>query len=119
MSFKPMQLVQGEWSSNALRFATEEEALANAKDLFNRWTLSSDFRVEESPDPVNYRWVEGALKVIRDEWVDPETGSIVRWWSKDGAWHACVPEADGALRWQPDQFNARDKAIAFAKAWKA
>ena len=64
MSFRPMVLVQGEWSGNALRFATREEAEANAADLFQRWLLCEGHRVEESTDPVNYRWVDGKLERI-------------------------------------------------------
>ena len=64
MSFRPMVLVQGEWSGNALRFATREEAEANAADLFYRWLLPTDFGAEESTDPVNYRWVETKLEKI-------------------------------------------------------
>ena len=65
MSFRPMVLVQGEWSGNALRFATREEAEANAADLFHRWLLPTDYRVDESDDPVNYRWVEAKLEPVK------------------------------------------------------
>ena len=64
MSFRPMVLVQGEWSGNALRFATREEAEANAADLFQRWLLPTDYRVDESDDPVNYRWIDGNLEPV-------------------------------------------------------
>jgi hypothetical protein len=64
MSFKPMVHVQGEWAGNALRFATKEEAYDNARDLMGRWILVMDFRVDESPDPVNYRWVDNKLEAI-------------------------------------------------------
>jgi hypothetical protein len=61
-SFKPMVLVQGEWAGNALRFATEQEAQDNVRDLMGRWLLVSDTRVEPSDDPVNYKWVNGRLE---------------------------------------------------------
>ena len=64
MSFRPMVLVQGEWSGNALRFATKEEAEANAADVFRRWTSPTEYRVEESTDPVNYRWVDGKAERV-------------------------------------------------------
>lgn len=64
MSFKPMVYVQGEWAGNALRFATEQEALDNANDLFGRWLLVEQVRVDASEDPVNYRWVDGKLEAV-------------------------------------------------------
>ena len=45
-----------EWSTNAVRFATSEEADRYAYDLMMRWTAVRDYRVAESDDPVNYRW---------------------------------------------------------------
>jgi hypothetical protein len=65
MSFKPMVLVQGEWAGNALRFATEDEALANAENLMGRWMLVEDFRAAESSDPVNYAWVDSKLVEVK------------------------------------------------------
>jgi len=62
MSFKPeVQTCNdpGKWYGNALRFATLEEAQANARDLMSRWLLVVDCRAVESPDPVNYRWIPG------------------------------------------------------------
>jgi hypothetical protein len=55
-SFKTEVLVQGTWSSNALRFATKEEAEASGRELLGRWFLPSDSRATESEDPVNYRF---------------------------------------------------------------
>ncbi len=45
----------GTWTGNALRYATKEEAEAEARDLAMRWTLVRDWRVvdtrtEEQPD---------------------------------------------------------------------
>jgi hypothetical protein len=48
----------GQWLINGLRF-TKEEAEANVADLAMRWTMVTDTAVEESDDPVNYRWVDG------------------------------------------------------------
>ncbi len=53
----------GEWVGNALRFATNDEAVAYAKNLFTRWTAVREYRVVPSPDPVNYRW-EGRLVTV-------------------------------------------------------
>jgi hypothetical protein len=52
------------WSANGLRFATEEEALANARDLMSRWMLVRECRAAPSDDPPNYRWVDGRLEHI-------------------------------------------------------
>ena len=52
------------WYPNALRFATQEEALANVLNLYSHWTSVTEFRVMPSDDPVNYRWVNGALEPI-------------------------------------------------------
>lgn len=59
MSWKPEVFVDGGWHSNALRFATKEEAQASAVDLKFRWTLVRDARAVESADPVNYKRVNG------------------------------------------------------------
>jgi hypothetical protein len=68
MSFKPMVFVQGAWAGNALRFETEAEALAAANDVFSRWLLCEDRRVDSSTDPVNYRWIEGkGLERLEEE----------------------------------------------------
>ena len=61
MSWKPEVKVEGAFSQNGLVFATKEEAEANAKALFRRWTLCTDFRAVESDQPVNYSWVNDAL----------------------------------------------------------
>ena len=68
MSYKPEVITNssGKWSDNALRFATQKEAEDNTRDLFGRWTLVTEWRATESNDPVNYAWVNGALKAIHD-----------------------------------------------------
>jgi hypothetical protein len=43
----------GKFCGNGLRFATHREAEAYARDLANRWTLVSEWRVVESDEPVN------------------------------------------------------------------
>ena len=64
MSWKPEQLVSGKWCGNALRFATHEEANANARALFHRWTVPQDYRAVFTDDPVNYRYVDGKLIAV-------------------------------------------------------
>lgn len=55
MSWKPEFLVDGKWYDNAQRFATYQEALTSAARRFAVWTVPTDYRATESPDPVNYR----------------------------------------------------------------
>lgn len=55
MSWKPEVLVDGQWSQNAVVFATEEEAVYSAKELMSRWMLVCDSRAVESDMPVNYK----------------------------------------------------------------
>ena len=66
MSFKPEASTDGgqTFNQNALAFATEAEALASAKDLFNRWMLATNWRVVESDQPVNYALVDGVLTSV-------------------------------------------------------
>ncbi len=61
MSWKPEFIAYstGQWCSNALRFATREEAEASASDLAMRWMTVRDHRATESDEPVNYKWVAG------------------------------------------------------------
>jgi hypothetical protein len=69
MSFKPMVRVTGEqkFVGNALRFATREEAESNANDLMMRWLLVEETAVEESSDPVNYKYVDHKLVAVQVE----------------------------------------------------
>lgn len=66
MSFAPEVIADssGKWCGNGLRFATYDEAMANVRDLCDRWTSVKDTRVVESTDPVNYRWVDGQLAPV-------------------------------------------------------
>ncbi len=66
MSFKPEVSTDGgkTFNTNALRFATREEAEASAKDLMARWMLVTDWRASESDDPVKHRLVGTELKFV-------------------------------------------------------
>lgn len=66
MSWKPEVIADssGKWAGNALRFETRAEAEANVQALACRWFAVRDTRVVESEDPVNHRWVDGALEVV-------------------------------------------------------
>lgn len=63
MSFKPQVIADssGQWCDNGLRFATLEEAEANAANLAARWLLVTAHRAVESNDPVNYAWIDDRL----------------------------------------------------------
>ena len=65
MSFAPMVRTtdNGPFATNALRFATREEAQMWLDDLMCRWFAVTDVRVDESTDPVNYSTVDGRTLV--------------------------------------------------------
>jgi len=53
-------MVDKSWmKNNALRFSTKEEAEKYIHNLMMRWMAVRKTRVIESPDKVNYKWVEG------------------------------------------------------------
>jgi hypothetical protein len=54
----------GEWTGNAMRFATKTEAMLYVGDLRNRWFMVRETRVVPSDDPVNYAFVEGILTAV-------------------------------------------------------
>jgi len=60
------------WDGNALVFATEDEAVAYAKDLMSRWMLVTDYRAVECQDEVNYRWSDEGGAVALP--VEPKEG---------------------------------------------
>jgi hypothetical protein len=63
MGWKPQVQADdtGNWYSNALIFATEEEAEGWVQDRANRWLLVRAVRVIEVDDPVTHRWIDGRL----------------------------------------------------------
>jgi hypothetical protein len=63
MSYAPEVQTDGttKWYGNALRFATEQEAIDNVRDLEIRWMAVQGTRVVESPDPVNYSYANRQL----------------------------------------------------------
>ena len=74
-SFKPEVMTDstGKWYSNALRFATEAEAISSAHDLAMRWMLVRDYRAAPSDDPPNYTWIDG-IGLQRIPTIDPPKG---------------------------------------------
>jgi hypothetical protein len=67
ISWKTEVLVEGKWATNALRFATKEEAEASGNELLSRWFVPSDSRAAESEDPVNYRFDFAEYRNVRLE----------------------------------------------------
>lgn len=69
MSFKGGVKTPGDqnFGFNGLRFATHDEAKNYVLDLEGRWTAVILTTVETSPDPVNYAFVDGESKRIRDD----------------------------------------------------
>lgn len=66
MSWRPEVIADssGKWTGNGLRFATEQEALDNVRDLSMRWFAVRETRAVECDDPVNYSYVGGALSKV-------------------------------------------------------
>ena len=65
-SYKPMfKFTSGETIGNAQRFATFEEAQKSAQARFMVWTMPTGYDVEESDDPVNYRFdnIKGDIRL--------------------------------------------------------
>lgn len=50
-----------DWSYNAMRFATADEAERYAKDLFSRWMAMESHEVQPCEDPVTAEWKAGKL----------------------------------------------------------
>jgi len=63
-SFKTEVFVDRSWNTNALRFATEKEAVEYGHELLSRWMAPSDSRATACDDPVNYRFDFDAWKAI-------------------------------------------------------
>lgn len=69
MSYKVGVKTAGDkdWVTNALRFATIDEAKHYSVDLDWRWTVKKELKVLPSDDPVNAAWKDGHLVRIKDE----------------------------------------------------
>ena len=64
MSFKSEIQIANSWRSNALRFATKDEAIAYGHNLMVRQFPVRATRVVETDDPINYAYVDGRMGVI-------------------------------------------------------
>ena len=64
MSYKPEVQTNstGKWYSNALCFATEDEAYQNARNLARRWMAVSAYRAVTSDHPVTHVWTTTGLR---------------------------------------------------------
>lgn len=59
-SFKAWMLFRSEKpATNALAFATHEEARMYADDLLARWMMPTGYEIRESDEPVTDRWIDG------------------------------------------------------------
>ena len=67
MSWKMEVLVDGQWSTNSVRFETKKEAEEAGKELLSRWFVPVDSRAAKSEDPVNYRFDFDAYQPVRLE----------------------------------------------------
>ena len=67
MSYKVEVLVDGSWSTNGVRFATEAEAVEAGQELLSRWFVPIDSRAAVSEDPVNYKFDFEAWRPVRLE----------------------------------------------------
>ena len=56
MRFDERQRDGSHYAGNGLRFQTEEEAAAQARELMTRWFVPCGYRVDHSDDKPNYRW---------------------------------------------------------------
>lgn len=54
----------GPGASNALRFATEDEAKAYGAELFSRWMGLARYEVQPSEDPITYRFDFDAYRAV-------------------------------------------------------
>lgn len=74
-------------TSNAQRFATAEEAEEAANELASRWTgMPSDWRVEPSTDPVNYRFDQEQYRSVPLQKVGSSNDCVQqkRAWDREG-----------------------------------
>ena len=70
MNYRPMfTFASGERCGNAQVFATKEEAQSSAASRFAVWTMPTGYGVDETTDPVVYRWDndEGGVRLPLEE----------------------------------------------------
>jgi hypothetical protein len=63
-SWKMEVEVDGSWSTNACRYATEQEAKDAGVELLGRWFVPTDSRAVPSDDPVNYEFKDGRSRSL-------------------------------------------------------
>jgi hypothetical protein len=56
MKFDERQNDGSHFAGNGLRFESEAEAAAQARELMTRWFVPCGYRVDPSLDKPNYRW---------------------------------------------------------------
>ena len=78
MSFKAEVIADasGQWCSNGLRFATEQDAKIYVDDLMMRWTAVRDTRVVQCSDPVTVSLdIDAATKTFKIVFLSSATAS--------------------------------------------
>ena len=68
MSWQAEMKIAGEgdcYYTSGLLFATKLETETYAEDLAARWPKAKSWRVTESSDPANYRWIGVADGLVR------------------------------------------------------
>lgn len=70
MSWKPAVKVSGEndFILNGLTFATEAEALGNARTVKAGWSMVDEVKaveVDTAENPVNRKWIDGKTEMIK------------------------------------------------------
>jgi hypothetical protein len=66
-SWKTEVCVDGKWATNALRFATQDEAEKAGRELLSRWWVPTDSRAAQSDEPVNYVFDDAVGRPVRLE----------------------------------------------------
>lgn len=79
-SWKCEALAENEWVSNALRFATRQEAIDYGVDLMSRWMAAKQTREVQTGDPVTHRFVSGKLIATKQPEAEDRT------WTNPPSW---------------------------------
>ena len=64
MSWRPEVLVGARWETNGLRFPTERQAIAYARDLMLRWVLVDAVRAVPDDNPADWSWTDNHLEPL-------------------------------------------------------
>jgi hypothetical protein len=99
------------FATNALRFATKEEAEAYARNLFMRWLGASEWKVEPDTDPPNYVFANGQATPIKESSEDhDEQIQEDEWGGGFQTYKDAHKEVQAGLR--ADMVKQRNKTLA-------